>query len=96
MSKPRDEEDKPIEHQNWKILLNTEVREVTWNSDKTRAIGVKVKAPDGTVHKINLKDPKNAEDPCLRSFLQPVVSRRPPYCCAVGLNSTSRTMVASI
>jgi choline dehydrogenase-like flavoprotein len=63
MSKPRDGGDKPIEHPNWKILLNTDVREITWNSDKKRAIGVKVKASDGKVHEIKLKDQIDAENP---------------------------------
>ena len=43
----------PVEHPNWKILLDTEVRSVTW--DKKTASGVTVKGADGKTFTIGLK-----------------------------------------
>ena len=45
MSKARDSSGACIEHPNWKILINTEVREILWD-DKKRAIGVVVRNLD--------------------------------------------------
>ena len=43
------------EHQNWKILIKTEAREILWDDDEERAIGVVVRDANGDETKIFLK-----------------------------------------
>lgn len=51
-----------IEHKNWKILLDTEVREIIWNSDGKQATGVRVKTSGGLEYTIKLKPRVNTVD----------------------------------
>ena len=46
MSKARDSSGACIEHPNWKILINTEVRRILWDDNEERAIGVVVQDLD--------------------------------------------------
>ncbi|KAF8307455.1 FAD/NAD(P)-binding domain-containing protein [Clavulina sp. PMI_390] len=55
MSKGRKPNGESIEHPNWKILLDTDVRKVTWSSDNKTATGVVVKGSDGAEYTIKLK-----------------------------------------
>jgi choline dehydrogenase-like flavoprotein len=56
MSKGRDSTTgASIEHPNWKILINTEVRRILWDKDEERATGVVVRAANGKETKIFLK-----------------------------------------
>jgi choline dehydrogenase-like flavoprotein len=56
MSKRRDSTGASIEHPNWKILINTEVRKILWDNDEKRAIGVLVRDANGTETEIFLKN----------------------------------------
>ena len=51
MSKDRDDSGACIEHPNWKILINTQVRKILW--DDNRAIGVVVRDANGDEVKIS-------------------------------------------
>ncbi|KAI5989294.1 hypothetical protein EDD15DRAFT_1315096 [Pisolithus albus] len=53
MSKDRDADKKCIEHPNWKILINTEVRRIIWQG--TRAAGIVVRDRSGKETQIFLK-----------------------------------------
>ncbi|ESK95382.1 hypothetical protein Moror_3820 [Moniliophthora roreri MCA 2997] len=55
MSKDRNPDGTCIEHPNWKIVLNTEVRSIMWDDDETRATGVVVRDVSGKETKIFLK-----------------------------------------
>ncbi|THU84054.1 FAD/NAD(P)-binding domain-containing protein [Dendrothele bispora CBS 962.96] len=55
MSKGRNPDGTCIEHPNWKILLNTEVRNIIWDDDESRATGVVVRDPSGNETQIFLK-----------------------------------------
>ena len=56
MSKGRNDDGTVIEHLNWKILLNTEVRSIIWGGDDgKRAVGVVVRDLSGNETKIFLK-----------------------------------------
>ena len=55
MSKHRDSSGASIEHPNWKILINTEVRRILWDNDEKRAIGVLVRDANGVETEIFLK-----------------------------------------
>lgn len=55
MSKDRAADGISIEHPNFKILLNTDVRSIVWSSDNKTATGVKVKGADGVDYTIKLK-----------------------------------------
>ena len=56
MSKDRDSTGACIEHPNWKILINTEVRRILWDDNEERAIGVVVRDVNGTETEIFLKN----------------------------------------
>ena len=55
MSKHRDSSGASIEHPNWKILINSEVRRILWDNDVKRATGVLVRDANGVETKIFLK-----------------------------------------
>ena len=55
MSKDRDDSGACIEHPNWKILINTQVRKILWDDNEDRAIGVLVRDANGDEIKIFLK-----------------------------------------
>ena len=56
MSKRRNADGKLVEHPNWKILLRTDVRAITWDEgDRSQANGVTVRGPDGRLHTFKLK-----------------------------------------
>ena len=56
MSKHRDSTGTSIEHPNWKILINTEVRKILWDNDEKRATGVLVRDANDTETEIFLKN----------------------------------------
>ena len=56
MSKRRDSTGASIEHPNWKILINTEVRKILWDKDEKRATGVLVRDANGKETEIFLKN----------------------------------------
>ena len=57
MSKLRDRDTGvSVEHRNWKIVINTEVREILWDKDGKRATGVLVRDANDTLIEILLKD----------------------------------------
>ena len=63
MSKARDPDTGVnIEHPNWKIIINTEVREILWD-DAKRATGVVVKDAKGNEFKIYLNTEKGSTTP---------------------------------
>ncbi|KAK7463480.1 hypothetical protein VKT23_006829 [Stygiomarasmius scandens] len=55
MSKDRKSDGTCVEHPNWKILINTEVRKIIWDEDGNRAIGVVVRDSNGSETQIFLK-----------------------------------------
>jgi choline dehydrogenase-like flavoprotein len=55
MSKKRDTTGASIEHPNWKILINTEVRGILWDNKEKRAAGVAVRDSNGNLVHIYLK-----------------------------------------
>ena len=56
MSQGRNDDQSCVEHSNWKILLNTEVRSIIWDDDDSnRAAGVVVRDANGNATKIFLK-----------------------------------------
>ena len=55
MSKSRDVTGACVEHPNWKIVINTEVRRILWDSDGKRATGVVVRDANGKETEIFLK-----------------------------------------
>ena len=59
MSKDRDPSGACIEHPNWKILINTEVRKIIWDSNNERADGVVVRDANGKETTIFLKKDKS-------------------------------------
>ena len=63
MSKARDPDTgENIEHPNWKIIINTEVREILWD-DAKRAIGVAVRDANGNPFKIYLNREEGSKKP---------------------------------
>lgn len=62
MSKRRDKDGTCVEHPNWKILINTEVRSIVWSDDDTpRAIGVVVLDASGKETKIFLRKDRSGK-----------------------------------
>ena len=56
MSKKRNQDNTMTEHPNWKILLRTDVRAITWDDDDSyQATGVTVRDADGNLYDFKLK-----------------------------------------